>query len=183
MISAAHAALREATAAAHDRLDGLFARFDLADARAYGAFLQAHAAAVLPIEEWLDRAGAGVVVADWPARRRTALIAADLASLGLVSRAGHAFAAPETPAAVAGVLYVIEGSRLGGRYLARRLGTGLPHGFLDPGAGQPSWPALLAAIDRVLADPATHPPAIAAANEVFARFEAAGRDQLQARAA
>lgn len=82
------------------------------------------------------------------------------------------------PAAVAGALYVIEGSRLGGRFLARQVGAGLPRRYLDPGQRPPSWPALLDMFERYLYDPATFATATGAALVVFDRFEAAGRRWL-----
>jgi heme oxygenase len=175
-VNPAHRALRAGTRVAHEQLDGLFAGFDLADRASYAAFLLAHADALVPGEAWLDANGAGRVTADWPDRRRAGALAADLAALGEALPSGEPFAAAADPASVAGVLYVIEGSRLGGRMLARGVAPGLAHTYLDAGRGQPSWPALLATLDRVIGDDAA--PAVAAATAVFARFERAGRERL-----
>ena len=49
---------------------------------------------------------------DWPLRRRAAAIVADLAELGACVPASLAFDPPASDGAVAGVLYVVEGSRL-----------------------------------------------------------------------
>ena len=46
----AHAALRAATADAHERVDGLFSRFDISDPIGYRRFLTAQAVAYLPGE-------------------------------------------------------------------------------------------------------------------------------------
>ncbi|MGI4733144.1 MAG: biliverdin-producing heme oxygenase [Janthinobacterium lividum] len=185
-VTAAHRALRDGTRTAHERLDGLFAGFDLADRRSYAAFLAAHAAALMPVEAWLDAHGAGDVTADWPARRRGAALAADLAALGEPVPAGDGFAAATDPASLAGVLYVIEGSRLGGRMLVRGVAAGLPTSYLAPvaipGRSQPSWPALLATFDRVIGDRAIGgqvETAVTSAIAVFARFERAGRERLE----
>jgi heme oxygenase (biliverdin-IX-beta and delta-forming) len=182
VVSVSHQSLRTATADAHARLDALYACFDLARADGYCAFLRAHAAALLPVETWLDRAGAVTVVADWCARRRAAPLRADLLALGEPVPAGRPFAAAATRPALAGALYVLEGSRLGGRYLARGVPADFPRAFLDP-VERPSWPALLAAVDSALADPADHPAAIDAALAVFARFEETGRAHFDRRAA
>ena len=79
----AHAHLRKATANAHDRVDAAFASFDLSDARPYGAFLQRHAAAFLPAEDALTRAGAGDLIPDWEQFLRGPALIADLARMGL----------------------------------------------------------------------------------------------------
>lgn len=180
-VNPAHRALRDGTQAAHEALDGLFARFDLTDRAGYAAFLAAHAAALMPVEAWLDAQGAESVTADWRERRRAGLLAADLAALGEPVPAAAPFAAAGDPASVAGVLYVIEGSRLGGRMLARGVAPGLPRAYLDPGLHsgerQPSWPGLLAALDRTIGDDVA--PAVTAARAVFARFELAGRERLE----
>lgn len=181
-VSVSHNTLRSATAGAHERLDALYARFDLARADGYAAFLRAHAAALLPVEAWLDRAGAAGIVSDWATRRRAASLYADLAAMGEAVPPSRPFAAAATRPALAGALYVVEGSRLGGRYLARAVPADFPRAFLDP-AERPSWPALLAAVDDALADPADRSAAIDAALAVFARFEEAGRAQLERRAA
>lgn len=179
-LSPVHRVLREATADAHTDLDALFAQFDLGDATDYARFLSAHAAALMPVEEWLDTHGADRVAADWPARRRGQAIAADLAELDAAPPEPLRFDPPAPDGAVAGVLYVIEGSRLGGRVLARQVAAGLPRRYLDPLDGRPSWPALLAAIDAALPERPAQAAAVAAARATFALFAAAGTRQLGA---
>lgn len=177
-MKAAHKALREGTAIAHERLDGLFAHFDLADANGYRRFLSAHAEALLPTEAALEEAGAGATFPDWPARRRAPMLTADLAELGAAPPTTPAVAVDRDPAAIAGTLYVVEGSRLGGRFLARQVGAGLPKRYLDPDQRPPSWPALLESFERILYDSTSFATATQAALAVFGRFEAAGRRWL-----
>jgi heme oxygenase len=170
--SSARSRLRAATASAHAAVDRAFARFDLADRAAYAAFLRAHAAAVLPVEAWLDRYAA-LVVADWPARRRGQNLIADLSRLGESARP-HLSAAPfeseASPAAVAGVLYVLEGSRLGGRVIVRGLSPRLPHTYLSPQGETPSWLALSARLDDIVTTVAQDEIATRAALKTFDRF-------------
>lgn len=175
----AHKALRDATAQAHDRVDSAFAAFDLTDRDSYAAFLAAHAAALLPLEAALDAAGAERVISDWPQRRRGALLIADLAALEADVPAPVEYRPVlDDDAAIAGALYVVEGSRLGGRMLARGIGANLPRGYLDSGQPTENWRNLLARIESLLYDDASKMRAIDAAIDVFAAFETAGRDRL-----
>lgn len=175
----AHRALREGTRAEHERLDTLLGGFDLANRDSYRRFLLAHAEALLPIEAALDRA-AGQVVADWPARRRGPALAQDLATLGTVPIEPGGVFKLDDAATTAGALYVIEGSRLGGRFLVRQVGAGLPTAYLGDEQPRGRWPALLAALDRVLLDEDSQARAITAACATFARFETAARRHIDA---
>ncbi|MHA6718212.1 biliverdin-producing heme oxygenase [Sphingomonas sp. RS6] len=168
--------LREATGAAHARVDAAFGGFDLGRRGGYVALLAAHDEALRPIEARLDASDTVPVIADWPARRRSAALAADLTELGHSAPAPAA--APPTPfasvAAVAGTLYVLEGSRLGGRLLSRSVAPGMPTRYLD--AEQPSekWRELLEKLDQLLYLPTQLDIAVDAALDAFDRFEAAG---------
>lgn len=172
-----HRALREGTRAAHDALDALFARFDLTERAGYADFLSAHAQALIPIERALD-ARAAQIVPDWPERRRGSTLQADLAALGRAPPVSTPFALADDDAAVAGTLYVVEGSRLGGRMLAQRVAPGLPTSYLDPGQDAGKWTFLLDRLDAVLYDGASQSRATAAACDAFAAFHAAGRQWL-----
>src|SRR5690606_8617990 len=77
----AHEALRTATADCHRRVDQIYSAARLSERLAYGNFLRAQAAACLPLEASLERAGVAGVVEDWPERVRGLLILADLAEL------------------------------------------------------------------------------------------------------
>ncbi|MCB8880058.1 biliverdin-producing heme oxygenase [Acidisoma cellulosilytica] len=172
--SDARTRLRAATASAHAEVDRIFTRFDLTTLAGYSAFLSAHAAALLPTEAWLD-AHAAKAITDWPSRRRAHYLTADLAALGDVPPPVMPFDSASTPAAVIGVLYVVEGSRLGGRVLARRLSPGLPATYLTPPSGDaPSWPSLLQRLDDLVTDTASEESALAAALLTFDRFARAG---------
>jgi len=201
-VKEAHRALREGTRAEHERLDGLFEAFDLGDRDQYTRFLSAHAEALLPVEAALDGV-ADRVIADWAQRRRSAEVQADLAALGAISATPNRTAPAEAPfflcarkkeehrcdvvtvngdeidrdtltPAIAGALYVIEGSRLGGRVLARQVGAGFPIAYLGSEQPRGRWPALLEAIDVALPDATATTLAVASARAVFARFEVAG---------
>lgn len=165
-------ALRAATAPAHDRVDAAFADFDLTDRESYARFLAAHADVVWALEAALP---GGRVVDDWEERKRGALLREDLAHLRHPGESwgGDIGAIPAfgTDHAVAGALYVLEGSRLGGKFLARRLPAGFPRAYLDADQRAEKWQQLLTVIDRLLCEPIALEAAIAAALATFTAFE------------
>ncbi len=165
------AALRSATKADHERLDGLFERFDLGDAQAYRRFLIAHARA-LPAAE-------AAIAVDPPLdgwQPRAALLAADLNELGVASPSPlTGFDLPDE-AARWGAIYVLEGSRLGGALLSRRVAAGLPRRYLGAVHESGSWRNLLVTLDN-LPYPANggEDRVVTAARRTFALFEQAAR--------
>jgi len=178
-----HKKLREATAAAHDRVDAAFAGFDLTDRADYARFLMAHAEVVWPLEAALP---GGRIVDDWEARKRGDLLKEDLAFLRPAPADRHPDAlAPldsglqqdeegDIPA-IAGALYVLEGSRLGGRFLARAVPPGFPRAYLEAHQGADKWQELLRRLDSLLQEPAAFDAALATAQEAFAAFERSAR--------
>ncbi|GAA4743292.1 biliverdin-producing heme oxygenase [Sphingomonas daechungensis] len=162
--------LRSITRPAHDRVDALFSAFDLSDDRSYADFLAAQAAAFLPIEEALEKAGAARLLQDWPQRRRSDALRADLAALSrpLPTRARAPDYADE--ASIWGGLYVLEGSRLGGAVLRKDVGEHLPKSFLSP-SPKGSWAAFVAELERNLyGSVVLHRAGVSALN-TFACFE------------
>jgi len=181
-------ALREATANAHDRVDAAFADFDLADREGYARFLAAHADVVWPLEAELPGER---VIADWEERKRGHLLREDLAFLRSAFRHPREGGDPEPQAmssialdprlrgddgswdapVIAGTLYVLEGSRLGGKFLARRLPAGFPRAYLDADQRAEKWQQLLRVIDGLLREPLALDAALAAALATFTAFE------------
>jgi heme oxygenase (biliverdin-IX-beta and delta-forming) len=176
--SPAHRILREATSEMHASVDLIFSLFGLADAHCYAAFLKAQARALLPVELWLDTK-AHAVAPDWSQRRRGPALMADLVSLTASVPQGELFAVSDDRASVAGVLYVVEGSRLGSRVLAKRVPPALPRAYLAATPPPGHWPSLLSKLDDVVIDRASRTAAIEAALSVFARFERAGLEELK----
>ncbi|WP_313537408.1 biliverdin-producing heme oxygenase [Sphingomonas sp.] len=177
-MNSAHRRLREATGAAHARVDALFSRFDLARRDDYAGLLAAHAEALLPVEALLDRNGAGSITEDWPQRRRAGALQVDLDALGIAVDAADSAESLASDPAMAGMLYVLEGSRLGGRFLARSVPDSWPRAYL--GSVQPAhmWPDLLEKLDALLYEPKSLELAVTAANQTFGRFEVAGTKWL-----
>ena len=165
--------LKLATADRHEALDRAFSGFALASRSGYEAFLRAHAAAVFPLEERLEALGIHQWLPDWPDRRRRAALAQDLQTLGLSKPEPLWLPAIDTRG-IAGAVYVLEGSRLGARFLARHVlaseDTSLhaATAYLTHHAELPLWPTFVAALDQL--DPAQIPDLRTAALQVFDVF-------------
>ncbi|MBS0534676.1 MAG: biliverdin-producing heme oxygenase [Proteobacteria bacterium] len=179
-ISARHH-LKRVTAGQHAALDGGFGALDLKSRNDYRQFLAAQAAVIVPLEDWLTRHDAGRILPDWPRRRRAAALAEDLAGLGAGAGAINiVMGAPSVPAML-GVAYVLEGSRLGARYLSRMVAGSDDAAvranmrFLTHGAGLPLWPSFLEILEARVTDAADNDEAARGARQAFAHFLAAQR--------
>jgi heme oxygenase len=167
----ARAYLRAITRDAHDRVDAGFSAFDLTSIEFYADFLVAQAAAFLPVEAALDRAGAAELLPDWQQRRRSDALKSDIAALG------RSLPDPIQPpfyadaAAVWGGLYVLEGSRLGGAMLNKVAGPAFPRSFLAPPAEKGLWRQFVVAVERNLYDRVGLERAGQSAIHTFACFE------------
>jgi heme oxygenase len=190
LVTPPHAALRAATAAAHERLHHLpqfagLAGGDL-DRAGYrdllGRLLGFHEPIEAAIAARLGDAAFGLVLAPL---RRAALLRDDLAALGLDAAAIAGLPRARPPALggvqqAMGALYVTEGATLGGRQLARGLdrllGAGVTQGrrFLLAGADptRPAWRDVRAAIDRCGAEAPGLAGLIDGATATFAAFGA-----------
>jgi heme oxygenase (biliverdin-IX-beta and delta-forming) len=167
--------LRQATAAAHRRLDARFAGFDLASRDGYRRFLEASASALLPLETALERAGVTGLLDDWAQRSRRSAITADLDRLG---GAIHPLTEvePLNRNRMLGTLYVLEGSRLGAGYLLRTIVqssdplVAATTAYLGHGAGQHLWRSFLARLEQEAMTPDQAAAAVDGASEAFALF-------------
>lgn len=170
--------LRNATAGDHARLDALFGQCDLQTLPGYRSFLEAHAEAVLPLETALANSGVERLFPDWSSRSRSRALSDDLEGLGSEARRF-----PTLPrldfGGVLGTMYVLEGSRLGARFLLPRVQQSPDPtvagatAYLSHGAGSRLWPSFLDLLEQhatTLGDPAK---AVAAARRTFNLFEQA----------
>jgi len=143
------ARLKDATSDAHRQLDRSLMAFDIMTTNGYRRFLEASAGALLPLEAALVESGVDDIVEDWPRRSRTDAILDDLTKVD-----GRLHLMP-TPAAFSrgallGTLYVLEGSRLGARFLLKIVtrsadpAVGQVTAYLGHGMGQPLWEKFLA---------------------------------------
>lgn len=170
--------LREKTAALHDQVDAAFGRFDIATRAGYRALLAAHARAVpafeAALEPWSD------ILPDWPARTRSAALFADLHALGTDPAAIDSLAVPAvaSPAAAFGVAYVLEGSRLGGKVIAKQLPADLPRAYLAARQPAGSWPSLMREANRCVTTTNEQEAALAAAENTFLAFREAALESV-----
>ena len=171
--------LRDFTRPLHEQVDTAFGAYALNQREGYRAFLRAHAAAVFPLETMLEAAGVAVQLPDWPQRSRRAALAADLQAM----QAGVPAWAPLAPSAgfpaLWGALYVLEGSRMGARYLARKVAAAplqppLPRAYLEHGERDGLWQSFVPAL-QAAASPACLDAMQAAAHAAFDVFLQAAR--------
>lgn len=167
--STARSLLRTATASAHERVDRAFGAFDLSDRDDYRAFLIAQAGPLLSAEAAIDAFDPHSLLPDWPERRRAALLRADLADFDVPAPQLEPLAVQSNAAAL-GVIYVLEGSRLGGALLARNVPMDLPGRFIRCAPAPKRWQELIDVMDRHLVKPHEHAVAVEAARTVFDLF-------------
>lgn len=179
--------LRHATAAVHERLHHVPVFAALAKGRidhsAYVDLLGRLYGFHEPFEAAVAQAGPpGLQSAEW---RRAHLLRSDMAALGQSAAAIRRLprypvvSGRWSPAHAMGVLYVIEGSTLGGRLLARQLDHLVPAGgdlgrsFLlaGTGMGHVRWRDFCTALDACGAEPALRAEMVAGAIETFRCFE------------
>jgi heme oxygenase len=143
--------LRAATAESHAALDAIVSGWRIETPRGYGAFLSASAAALAPLEVALERAGVADWLPDWPRRTRRAALVRDLAVLGLEPSPYRGAFVPSRDFG-AGLLYVLEGSRLGARFLVRQARAGLddpPLAYLTHGHDEDLWRSFLVWLEAI----------------------------------
>lgn len=140
--------LRKRTADLHEALDAKMSRHDLSDPVGYTRFLSVMAKGFGPIEDWL---GAHWQFAPQSVAfvRRLPLIQADLQALGEELPTADADFDPGDGgrSELLGLLYVLEGSRLGAKVLKTRVAPGLPTAFLGDNEPLLAWRTLLLQID------------------------------------
>lgn len=143
-------ALRSTTAGVHARLDAALSESSLSRRADYLAFLKATRAVLAPMELALS-----CCVLPWRYAPRCAALDADLRALATVPPPVelHLAAHVVDTASALGCVYVLEGSRLGGQVLARRLSARLApadcqFGYLaEDRTGLQRWPAFVQCLD------------------------------------
>ncbi len=173
--------LRKATSGDHARLDALFGRCDLQSLAGYRSFLEAHAMAVLPLEAALVRSGVERQFPDWPARSRGRALSADMTRLGIRIRVFPSLPRLD-PEDILGTMYVLEGSRLGARFLLAQVqkspdpAVASTIAYLSHGAGDQLWRSFLGLLEQYAAKLDDSAKVIAAARWTFSLFELAAAD-------
>lgn len=168
--------LRDATATAHRELDAQLSSFDLSVVAGYRRFLRASAGALLPLEAALETAGVARMFPDWPERSRSAAIAADLGRLGSAAQP-PVLVPPLTSGGLLGTMYVLEGSRLGAKFLLKEVADAADPRireatlYLSHGAGKRLWQSFLPKLHSE--EVSDEDELIEAARAAFAAFEQA----------
>lgn len=179
------AALRGATAPAHEGLDSAFGSLDLSRREEQARFLAAHAiglAPLFPVVRHFAETVLGQSIPDYPA-----MLQADLAELGMdaarlaalptpddAARGAPAPDAGATDAGAAGTCYVVAGSRLGMTVIRREGYWGRAHGtpsrYMEDEAGHGLWKALVPWLKAQRAGTLKGQAAVSAARSAFATF-------------
>jgi heme oxygenase (biliverdin-IX-beta and delta-forming) len=167
--------LRTATRESHRSLDALASKLDLSSLHDYGIFLRANARPLTALEIALEHAGVERWLHDWQQRTRRAAIAADLHALGLEF---EQLSLPhfESRSEQLGVLYVLEGSRLGAQALAQKVGQAVDERVLGARAflaasDTSHWRSFLSVLETH--DPIDTKTLTAAALQAFGIYRAA----------
>lgn len=179
--------LRRETADLHADLDALLSRTDFDDREAYADFLTRQAGPLFAIESALEHAAIAATLGDWPRRRRTEAMRADCAALGTHAVVGAgardsiavmAFADTD---AMFGALYVLEGSRLGAKFLVRHARASKDEtvraatAYLGHGEGTPFWSTFLEALRQRETKGLDQTALVQGARDAFASFIASAR--------
>ncbi|WP_417683987.1 biliverdin-producing heme oxygenase [Roseibium sp.] len=110
--------LAEATRDLHTAVDRRAALFDMRNPEGLSSFLSFMHAGLSAIETALDEFGMSSIFPEWPDRKRLHILEEEIA---MGNQAGGRAVRFQSEAETWGALYVLEGSRLGGRMLARML--------------------------------------------------------------
>lgn len=179
MISDVHRRLREATEADHLRLEDrvqILARVSAPDARRalVSQFHRMHVEIETAIRPWL----AEFPELDFAARQRTPSLERDLIALGCAGEpATRDAVGASDPAEALGLMYVLEGSTLGGRVIRRSIEAqrGDMNGlsFLDPYGDRVGerWKSFLAVLDAAATTPEATDAMIGGARAGFRHAE------------
>lgn len=172
------AELKTATQADHEKLDRVVSRWDLSHRDSYAEFLLMHSALLPPLEQWLERSRVETFLPDWPVRQRRGALQSDLAALSAPPLAPARIELRPSLPSVAGVLYVLEGSRLGGKLLVRRVvsaGEAMPVAFLGHRTGGQLWQIFLNWLDSQSFCSASRREAVSSARSVFDLYTATAK--------
>jgi heme oxygenase len=170
--------LRQETAPLHGELDAALAFPERCDLIWYHRLLTVNST-MIPIEAALAAAGIQSLLPDWPDRQRGAAIKHDLAALGLPAPPPAPVSIDPDPATLLGWAYVLEGSRLGARFILKFVEATAPPEiraatqFLSHGFGKGFWPSFQAVLQGADLDQAASARACNAARAGFSCFLAA----------
>ncbi|WDM67754.1 biliverdin-producing heme oxygenase [Xanthomonas cucurbitae] len=178
--SSAARALRDATQDTHRLVEAVPLMQALGhgqiDRNGYATVLRRHHALLAGFEERLSDWLNTLVGSGWPYRRRVPALSADLYTLAQAPDAPLPPPASDDDAARWGMLYVIEGSQLGGRVIARHLRRHRPAlagalQYFELADEDPAgWRRFQSVLDHRLDSPRARAAAIEGAQAMFTHF-------------
>ncbi len=114
--------LRESTQAIHQEFDDAFRALNISDISSVTRFVISQALAFADLERYAEKHGITRILADWSVRRRTEQFASVLAAVSDEAMTSRQSTLDPSPSLsyLMGLLYVLEGSRLGGNYLRKQ---------------------------------------------------------------
>jgi heme oxygenase len=130
------------------------------------------------IEPALEAANIHRVLPDWAMRRRRFDLASDMDAMGIPARETRAFPISDDIGTLLGWSYVLEGSRLGARFILKGIESTRDRElitatrFLRHGVGIDLWTTFTAALSRIDRDPSAIESACEAARAAFSHFKA-----------
>lgn len=136
------ATLRAHTSDLHRQLDERVEQRSILTEAGYVRFLNMHARVLSSAEAWLAGQSEFCEMPSASDRLRSRELERDLQLMGRPVPEARNMSFLNENASVAGICYVLEGSRLGGAYLTSlmaRNGSSLPVNFLSQGQDKPLW--------------------------------------------
>jgi len=172
----ARRSLRNETAILHETVERHFAPGRMT-CDAYTRYLMMNQP-LASIEPALEAAGIHRVLPDWDIRQRRFALASDMDAMGIATREPRAIAISDDIGTLLGWTYVLEGSRLGARFILKGIEATRDQAligatrFLRHGAGMDLWTTFTAILSRIDNDPSAIEAAGDAARAAFGCFKA-----------
>jgi heme oxygenase len=162
--------LRAATREPHRRLDSGLSRLRLDLREDYMRFLSIHARVIPALERSVE---SGRPWSGWSARAH--FLQEDLLALGVATPTLDEPHEPVKEAECWGLQYVLEGSKLGGEVLSKRVASNLPQRYLNAGHEKGGWSRFQAELQIAAKEGGADWAELAAnaARSGFERFETA----------
>jgi heme oxygenase len=136
------------------------------------------------IEPALEAARIDRVLPDWDIRQRRFALASDMHAMGIRAGDTRPIAISDDIGTLLGWSYVLEGSRLGARFILKQIEQTQDQEligatrFLRPGAGMDLWASFNAALSRIDNDPSAIERAGEAARLAFGCFQRQSRGHV-----
>lgn len=159
--------LRRETAALHDAVDREVEQIDASTAKGARALCRYLHRGNLTVEAALERANVHRILPEWPSRKCAGLLGDRAPTLD--GQGPHALEF-QGESEVWGALYVMEGSRLGSKFLARRYAPLAKHPYFIAALADRFWPIFLARLGEAHATLEKKDALLSGARRAFGAF-------------